>query len=109
MKFEPKHTPGPWRLFAGSCAHSDTEYSLETQEFYTLAYIVDEPYDAKLIQAAPELLEALSRLMQNDCPLMGDPSYEQLIEHWEYEKTQGRGEADDQLFALRTLHKALGL
>ncbi|MNQ48352.1 hypothetical protein D3C85_622280 [compost metagenome] len=52
-----------------------------------------------------KLIDALSRLLKNDCPLTGNPSYEQLVEHWEYEKSQGRGEADDQLFALRTLHR----
>lgn len=58
---------------------------------------------------AVELLEALERLMNLDCPLTGNPSHERLVEFWEYEKSQGRGEADDQLFALSAIAKAKGL
>lgn len=53
-----------------------------------------------------ELLDALKRVMDVDCPLNGDPSHKELVEHWEYEKTQGRGEADDRLFALAAIAKA---
>ncbi len=55
---------------------------------------------------AVELLEALERILALDCPLTGDASHERLVEFWEYEKTQGRGEADDQLFALAVISKA---
>lgn len=58
---------------------------------------------------AVELLEALERLVALDCPLTGNPSHERLVEFWEYEKSQGRGEADDQLFALAAIAKAKGL
>ncbi len=55
-----------------------------------------------------ELLGALQRVMANEVPLTGNPSHEELIEHWEYEKSQGRGIAEDMLFALRTIAKATG-
>lgn len=55
-----------------------------------------------------ELLKALKQIMDNACPLTGNPSHAELVEHWEYEKTQGRGEADDQLFALAAIAKATG-
>ena len=57
---------------------------------------------------APDLLEALRRIMDVDCPITGNPSHSELVEHWEYEKTQGRGEADDRLFALAAIKKATG-
>ena len=53
-----------------------------------------------------QLVEALRRVMDLDCPLTGNPSHAELVEHWEYEKTQGRGEADDRLFALAALAAA---
>lgn len=55
-----------------------------------------------------DLLEALTRVMDLDCPLTGNPTHAELVEHWEYEKTQGRGEADDRLFALAAIAKATG-
>lgn len=57
---------------------------------------------------APDLLEALVRIMDVDRPLSGNPSHSDLVEHWEYEKTQGRGEADDRLFALAAIARATG-
>lgn len=61
--------------------------------------------NACLIAAAPDLLEALQRTLYQ--PLTGNPSHERLVEFWEYEKTQGRGDADDMLFALAAIKKAL--
>jgi hypothetical protein len=61
-----------------------------------------------LLRVNAELVEALKRVMDNDCPLTGNPSHAELVEHWEYEKSQGRGEADDRLFALAALAKATG-
>ena len=108
-----EHTPGPWHVEMGA-------YVLDSAR--TRIADVCDRYDgvnnnfkssaeanAKLIAAAPDLLEALQRLVDLNCPLTGNPSHEELVEHWNYEKTQGRGEADDQLFALMTLAKAKGL
>jgi hypothetical protein len=68
--------------------------------------LVDDRYLATLVHQSQQnirLLEALVRLMNNDCPLTGDPTYEELVEHWEYERSVGRGGADDQLFALSVI------
>ena len=55
-----------------------------------------------------ELVEALQRLMDIDCPITWNPSQEQLVEFWEYEGTQGREETEDQLFALAVIAKVRG-
>ena len=62
----------------------------------------------RLHELNQELLEALQRVMDIDTPLTGNPTHAQLVEHWEYEKSQGRGEADDRLFALAVIIKASG-
>lgn len=64
--------------------------------------------DVRLAAAAPKLLEALKRMLDLDCPLTGDPSRAELIEHWEYEQSQGNGAAEDNLFALAVIAEALG-
>lgn len=117
------HTPGPWGALPEEC---DRPYirirGTVLGGRYKVANVLTPIYEgvplreaeetranAKLIAAAPDLLEALQRLVDLNCPLTGNPSHEELVEHWNYEKTQGRGEADDQLFALMTLAKAKGL
>ena len=59
-----------------------------------------------LIAAAPELLEALRQILDLRSPITGNPTHAQLVEYWEYEKSQGNGEADANLFALATIKKA---
>ena len=68
----------------------------------------EKPANTRLIAAAPDLLEALKRIMGNDCPIVGNPSHAELVEYWQYEKSQGSGEADDRLFALAAIAKATG-
>ena len=70
----------------------------------------DEPADEliRLHALNVELVEALRRIMDLDCPITRNPTHSELVEHWEYEKTQGRGEADDRLFALAAIAKATG-
>lgn len=118
-----EHTPGPWKALPEEC---DRPYirirGTKLGGRYKVANVLTPVYEgvpsreaeetranAKLIAAAPDLLEALQRLVDLNCPLTGTPSHKELVEHWGYEKTQGRGEADDQLFALMTLAKAKGL
>lgn len=116
-----KPTPGPWTWMP---YFDDQRYLAATQrvdnsptwDCAVLAadgaegdlYIRVRDADSRLIAAAPELLEALQRIMVNHCPLAGNPSHDRLSAFWEYEKTQGRGEADDQLFALAAIAKATG-
>lgn len=111
-----KHTPGPWI----ACKHGDYgDYDGncivilgeggDIRTAVVLGFDSEENRaNASLISAAPDLLEALKRIMDVDCPLTGDPSHQELVEHWEYEKSQGRGEAEDRLFALYAISKATG-
>jgi len=100
---------GPW-VVKDDCG--DLEIVLEERDQDSIGYchiatcMQDNPEIARLIAAAPALLDACERLMAIHCPLAGNPSHERLDAFWEYEKTQGRGEADDQLFALAAIAKA---
>jgi hypothetical protein len=57
-----KHTPGPWKIKRCSCGSpSCHRYSTDNGFFYQgSGYSIE---DARLIAAAPELLEALEKLM----------------------------------------------
>lgn len=99
---EFKGTPGPWVEINGSVyAKSEGVCAMLGSTSRSIPKA-----NAALIAAAPDLLEALQRTLYQ--PLTGSPSYERLVEFWEYEKIQGREEADDMLFALATIEKALG-
>lgn len=113
-----KHTPGPWMVSEKGPFRKQqvpTVYAADSDLRY-IAFCADpnemntSPTDnlanAYLIAAAPDLLEAIQRLMANHCPLTGIQTHESLVDFWEYEKTQGRGEADDELFALAAIAKA---
>ena len=52
------------------------------------------------------LLASLKAIMENGCPLTGNPTHAELIEFWEYEKSQGRGDADIHIAALNAIHHA---
>ena len=105
------HTPGPWRYWKCSGGSPDADYvhiaagGLDVADVRINSVTED---DLRLMVAAPLLLDALKRMMAMNCPLTGNPSHQTLVEFWEYEKTQGRGEADDQLFALSAIFRATG-
>jgi len=107
------HTPGPW------IAEPDgvNDWKVRSEDYGTVVHrncypapTVDTTVeaDARLIAAAPELLEALQRILAIHCPLAGTPSNKSLVAFWEHEQSEGRGEAGDQLFALSAIAKALG-
>lgn len=59
---ETKHTPGPWiaeRIMGNYAIHS------ESGVFKNIALVPVGPTDARLIAAAPELLEALKKVAQS--------------------------------------------
>ena len=111
MNIEFKGTEGPWEFFEVDdgigivSKHADVAHCMG---FDSNRSISEERANAKLIAAAPKLLEALRRILDLDCPLTGDPSRERLIEHWEWEQSQGNGAAEDNLFALAVIAEALG-
>lgn len=107
-----KHTPGPWMHLPCSedgfiirASHKCIVGAADEEDWYGPIW---NEANARLIAAAPDLLEALKIIVGNNCPLTGNPSRAELVEHWEYEKSQGRGEADDHLFALAAIAKATG-
>ena len=66
-----KHTPGPWRLDEGQ---SSRVYLIDGKDGAVGELVFAEtrnPADARLIAAAPELLEALQELMDDDAPWDG--------------------------------------
>jgi hypothetical protein len=69
-------------------------------------YICDQCKLDSLKKQRDELLAALKEIMLNDCPLIGSPTNQELIDHWEHEKSQGRGDADIHLAALYAIAKA---
>ena len=107
-----EHTPIPWYMGPHS-THGDCYYELYDAVGDSIAHVSCRPgaeaeYNARLLLAAPSLLEAVERLVKLNMPLTGNPTHEHLVEFWEYEKTQGRGEADDQLFVLSVLRAVRG-
>lgn len=56
-----------------------------------------------------ELLSSLKDMVDMDCPLIGSPSKEDLLDFWEHEKSQGRGIAGEMLTALNAITKAEAL
>lgn len=102
---EFKGTPGPWELDGTEIYPVAGHHATDAICGMAVGF---SDSDAALIAAAPELLKALQDLLDSEPPLTGNPSRERLIEHWEYEKSVGNGYADVNLFALRTLAKALG-
>jgi hypothetical protein len=108
---EFKGTPGPWKVVSDSPEGSEIESEHESPFWAFVSYDTPEAErtpNAKLIAAAPELLQALQIMLDDQCPLTGNPTRERLIEHWQYELEQGNGYAENALFALRTVAKALG-
>jgi len=55
-----------------------------------------------------QLLAALESILDNYCPLTGNPTHDDLVEFWEDEKAEGRGDADIQLNALAAIAAAKG-
>jgi len=98
-----KHTPGPWTLEGGKVCGNG--YYIATVNSHGTT---EGRANATLMAAAPDLLEALEAIMDEETPLTGKPSHAQLVEHWEYEKSQGRGCAGIMLSALAAITKAEG-
>jgi hypothetical protein len=116
---ESKFTPGPWAaieieegLFHVHSPKGERHNPVPVavldhhRDGHEATRTVTTPANAHLIAAAPEMYEALQRLMPH--PLTGNPSEKTLREFWEYEKSQGRGEAEDVLFAMDAIAKAEG-
>lgn len=56
-----KHTPGPWRWSEGLLVSQKRPYNVVLREHSMFA---PEPADSALVEAAPDLLEALETLLK---------------------------------------------
>ena len=106
---ETKHTPGPWVAENSSVIGPDNKIicgcirgSIDRKSHE------EDCATARLIAAAPDLLEALQRMIALDPPLTGNPSHSALVKFWQYEREQGNGAAETQLFALAAIAAATG-
>lgn len=79
-----QHTPGPWRVGNNGAIVADHEHGHvldeDSQDFYGGKVFVCESVtgaDARLIAAAPKLLEALQAII--DCFFVGSQTPEQFI------------------------------
>ena len=62
---ETTHTQGEWLFSKGSTPHFQCQvYSQETGQTIAVTYNDEGQHNARLIAAAPELLEALQKLVQ---------------------------------------------
>lgn len=60
---KPKHTPGPWRVGdAGHAVFGPKDSGMHPNAPITVVQRIVNPANARLIAAAPELLEALNAL-----------------------------------------------
>lgn len=85
----------------------DCEQALRRIGWAPMHEVPNKQIELELLQEQrDELLKAL--LLAQYVPLTGNPTHQELVEFWEYEKTQGRGDADDQLFILSVIAKAKG-
>ncbi len=82
-----KHTPGPWKFSAESI---DPEWSVVTTAGGSVIANVNDRHDqlanARLIAAAPDMLEALSKLMDlndNSGPFGGEILEDRITRAWD--------------------------
>lgn len=59
-----KHTPGPWEVYS-ECLSGENGDVCVAYGAYASSFIVDNPADISLIEAAPELLEALKQVRKD--------------------------------------------
>ena len=89
---EPKFTPGPWKLVARRDYCDEFECWLHPINLHIHDKILDA--DAHLIAAAPELYEALHRLVYSPYR-EGTPSHKKLEDDGKAALAKARGESHE--------------
>ena len=89
---EGKYTPGPWEV--GSLCDSEFfAYNIAGQDGYHVAKAssrseIETSANARLISAAPELLEALERILEDEEVALSRPDY--VFAHEAVAKARGQ-------------------
>lgn len=107
---EQKHTPGPWKEgdYILWPSHSgDAQFPIHAKKRGRIALALRKQADARLIAAAPELLEALRGLLP--VTFTGNPTRAEEVAHWTREKELGNGQAAAVLAAYAAIAKATGV
>lgn len=88
-----KHTPGPWEfVLAGSGNHPTWNVRLGNRGFIRLPATTDMDTmdaDARLIAAAPDLLEALRTIVVNASSVQMDPQWAVQVARAAIAKAEG--------------------
>lgn len=91
-----KHTPGPWAIEKESESHSIVNRSFEGDE-WCIAEVYKQTdmaiANANLIAAAPDLLEALNKLLDKAYKQNFNDAYPEIVEAAELAIAKARGEA----------------
>jgi len=79
---DAKHTPGPWNIYF----NSQDDFVIrkmfpDGQESHSIAHCHSGADNARLIAAAPELLEALQALIDMDVAYQRGPKVNQAVEN----------------------------
>lgn len=104
-----KHTPGPWKegdYIVWPANGGNAQFPVHARKRGRIALALTKEADARLIAAAPELLEALQGLLP--VTFTGNPTRAAEVAHWTREKELGNGEAAAVLAAYAAIVKATG-
>lgn len=76
---------------------------ISTEKLEGPGMLVNIPDDHNIIKQRDELLINLKKLVDMNCPITGNPSYQELLEFWHHEKDEGRGVAVDMINAINAI------
>jgi hypothetical protein len=77
-----QHTPGPWTFYRESSCDRGDSYGVKAPapHYWVVPTLNINPEDARLIAAAPDLLEALQSLIDMDVAYQRGPKVEEGVQ-----------------------------
>lgn len=91
MKDQPKHTPGPWLADVATDENECVELFVRRDgDAVAIAGDISSRANARLIAAAPDLLEALRYILSDSISFLRNTAIEQALAA--IAKAEGRGE-----------------